>query len=184
MILIERSFIEECRKGDFRNFRQVVDKASPVAFSIALRMTGDEEAASDIAQDTMVTVWEKIENVKSPEAFKTWLCRIAINKCYDYFRHKKLNPELRQDEKGWKLISEKIAGSDDAGLDNNEISLIVNKLTDQLSPRQKAVFVLSEIEEMTREEIAEITGLSLKNIKANLYHARKKIGELLEKHLR
>jgi len=52
MILIERSVIEECRKGDFRNFRKVVTVASPVAFSLALRMTGDEEAASDIAQET------------------------------------------------------------------------------------------------------------------------------------
>lgn len=53
-----------------------------------------------------------------------------------------------------------------------------------MSPTQKAVFVLSDLDEMTREEIAEITGLSLKNIKANLYHARKKIGELLERHLK
>jgi len=184
MILIEKSVIEECRKGDFRNFRKVVTVASPVAFSLALRMTGDEEAASDIAQETMVTVWEKIEKIKSPEAFKTWLCRITINKCYDYFRYKKSSPECRQDERGWKLISDTMAGSNEAELNNNEISLIVKQLTDQLSPRQKAVFVLSDIEELTREEIAEITGLSLKNIKANLYHARKKIGELLERHLK
>ena len=183
MILIERSVIEECRKGDFRNFRKVVAAASPVAFSIALRMTGDEEAASDITQETMVKVWEKIESVKSAEAFKTWLCRITVNKCYDYFRKNKANPEFKPDEKSWKFISDTIGGSD-RELENKEISLIVKQLTDKLSPTQKAVFVLSDLDEMTREEIAEITGLSLKNIKANLYHARKKIGELLERQLK
>lgn len=125
MILIERSVIEECRKGDFRNFRKVVAAASPVAFSIALRMTGDEEAAADIAQETMVKVWEKIESIKSAEAFKTWLCRITINKCYDYFRKNKTNPEYKPDEKSWKFISETIGGND-RELENREISLLLS----------------------------------------------------------
>jgi RNA polymerase sigma-70 factor, ECF subfamily len=182
--LIERSVIEECRKGDFRNFRKVVSAAAPMAFSVALRMTGDEVSASDIAQETMVTVWEKIEKIKSADAFKTWLYRIAINKCYDYFRKNKSNPEFNPDEKSWRFISETMSGVNNHELENGEISLIVKQLTDKLSPVQKAVFVLSDIDEMTREEISEITGMNLKNIKANLYHARKKIGEMLEKHLR
>ena len=63
--------------------------ASPIAFSVAFRMVGDEDIAKDIVQDTMVTIWEKIRNIKSPEAFKTWLYRITYNKCCDYLRKKK-----------------------------------------------------------------------------------------------
>ena len=184
MILVERSIIEECRKGDFRNFRQVVAAAGPIAFSIALRMTGDEATASDIAQETMVTVWEKIEKISSPEAFKTWLCRITVNKCYDYFRKNRSNPEFNPDEKSWRLISDTVSGTDHRELDNTGISMIVRQLTANLSPKQKAVFVLSDLDELTREEISEITGMSMKNIKASLYHARKKIGEMLEKYLK
>jgi RNA polymerase sigma-70 factor, ECF subfamily len=184
MILVERSVIEECRKGDFRNFRKIVAAASPLAFSIALRMTGDEDAATDISQETMITVWGKIEKMKSHEAFKTWLCKITVNKCYDYFRKKKSRKEFIADEKSWEFISDTVAGEIDHELDNREISLIVKQLTDKLSPRQKTVFILSDLEEMTREEISEITGMSFSNIKANLYYARKNIGEMLEKHTR
>ena len=106
--MIELTLIEECRRGDFRNFRKVVASASPLAFSVAFRMVGDEDIAKDIVQDTMVTIWEKIRNIKSPEAFKTWLYRITYNKSCDYLRKKKINGEVRADEKGWKLISETV----------------------------------------------------------------------------
>jgi DNA-directed RNA polymerase specialized sigma24 family protein len=56
-------------------------------------------------------------------------------------------------------------------------------LTKRLSPNQKAVFILSEIETLSHDEIAVITGMSKTVIKANLYHARKNISEMVEKYL-
>lgn len=177
------TLIEECRKGDFRNFRKVVALASPIAFSVAFRMVGDEDIAKDIVQETMVTIWEKIGNIKSPEAFKTWLYRITYNKCCDYLRKKKVNGEVRPDEKGWKLISETVFSEHFSELENKEIAMIIKVMTEKLSPKQKAVFVLCDLEELSHEEISEITGMSRRNIKANLHFARKRIGELIERYV-
>lgn len=61
--------------------------------------------------------------------------------------------------------------------------MIINILTDRLSPKQKAVFILSEIEQLPVDEIAAITGIGKSGIKANLYYARKKISIMLKKYL-
>ena len=66
-------------------------------------------------------------------------------------------------------------------MDNRETGLLINSLTDRLSARQKTVFVLSELEEMTNEEIVKVTGMSRTVIKANLYYARKKMESMLKK---
>ena len=180
--MIERALIEECRKGDFRNFRKVVTSASPFVYSIAFRMLGDEDIAKDIVQETMVTIWGKIGKINSPEAFKTWLYRITYNKCCDYLRKKKMNAEVRADEKGWKFISDTVSSEHFSELENSEIAMVIRVLTEKLSPKQKAVFVLCDLEELTHEEISEITGMSRRNIKANLHFARKRIGEMLERY--
>jgi RNA polymerase sigma-70 factor (ECF subfamily) len=68
-------------------------------------------------------------------------------------------------------------------LENKENAQIINSLTNRLSRKQKAVFILSELEEMPGGEIAEITGMSRSAVKANLYYARKNIESLLRKYL-
>ena len=181
--MIDQKIIEECKKGDLQNFRKVIEAASPFAFSVAVRILGDEELARDIVQDTMVTVWEKLKRLKSADSFKTWLYRIVVNKCYDHLRKMKRAPEFRPDEKTWAIISNHTPEHSFSELENEEIGRILNFMIQKLSPRQKAVFVLSEIEEMSNDEISEITGLSKAIIKANLHYARKHITGLAEKYL-
>jgi RNA polymerase sigma-70 factor, ECF subfamily len=181
--LIDQAIIKECSKGDFRNFRKVVASASPFAFSVAFRIIGDEDIAKDIVQETMITIWKKIGNINSPEAFKTWLYRITYNKCCDYMRKKKVDAEVRADEKGWKLISETVLSDNLHQLENDEMAMIIRLLTEKLSPKQKAVFVLCDLEDLSHEETSEITGMSRRNIKANLHFARKKIGEMIERFI-
>ncbi|MBK9392120.1 MAG: sigma-70 family RNA polymerase sigma factor [Bacteroidetes bacterium] len=102
-------------------------------------MLGDEDQAKDIVQETMVTIWQKLSKVKSAEAYRTWIYRIVINKCCDQLRKRKRNPEFSADEKTWRLISDRISEGPSAELENREIALVINYLTDKLSPKQKAV---------------------------------------------
>lgn len=182
-ILIESELIDQCRNGDLQNFRKVVEKASPFVFSVAFRMLGDEESARDVVQDTMVTVWDKISRIKNSGSFKTWIFKIAVNRCYDLMRKKKQNPEFRFDERAWALISDQVSEDTSSELENKEIASVINLLTARLSPRQKSIFILSEIEQLSNEEVAAITGMNKMTIKANLYHARRNIQEMIGKYL-
>lgn len=181
--MIDTGIIENFIKGDLDNFPEIVDSLSPFAFSTALRMLGDEDEADDIVQESMITVWQKIGRLKNPEGFKSWFYRIVINKCYDRLRKIKRNPETCCDERIWGVLSDRITEDPSVSLENNEICFIVNALTMKLSPKQKAVFVLSDLEEMSQEEISSITGISRSSVKSNLHHARKKIGEQLKKYM-
>lgn len=103
--MFDRELIEECRKGNLQNFRKVVETASPFAFSVAFSMVGDEDLAKDVVQESMVTVWQKIDKIGSSESFKSWLYRIVVNKCYDQLRKQKKQPEERADEQTWAIIA-------------------------------------------------------------------------------
>jgi RNA polymerase sigma-70 factor (ECF subfamily) len=181
--LIDLELIEECRGGNFNNFRQLVELSSPIAFSVAFRMLGDEDKARDVVQETMVTIWQKLGKIKTAEVYKTWMYRIVVNKCYDEMRKRKRNPEIVADDQTWGLLSNKISEAPSEGLENRETANIIRILTDKLSTKQKAVFVLSDLEGMSNDEISEITGISKTAVKANLYHARKSISEKVKKYL-
>jgi RNA polymerase sigma-70 factor (ECF subfamily) len=183
MILIEKEIIEQCRKGNLQDFRKLVEKSTPFAFSVAFRMTGNPEQADDIVQETMITIWKNIGKIKSAESFKTWMYRIVVNKCYDEMRRKKSNPEFIADDAGWRKISERISENPATEMENKEIATMITALTGKLSPKQKAVFVLADLEEMSNDEISAVTGMSRLNVKANLHYARKSIGEMIRKHL-
>jgi RNA polymerase sigma-70 factor (ECF subfamily) len=181
--LIDIQLIEECRGGNFNNFRKLIELTSPFAYSVAFRILGNEDQAKDVVQETMVTIWQKLKKIKSAEVYKTWIYRIVINKCYDQIRKRKRNPEFIADEQTWALISNRISVGPSAALENSETSKIIGLLTERLSYKQKTVFVLSDLEGMSNDEISEITGISKSAVKANLYHARKSISEKVEKYL-
>ncbi|HBC79711.1 MAG TPA: hypothetical protein DCZ51_13850 [Bacteroidales bacterium] len=182
--LVEKELIEECRKGDLHNFRKVVEKSTPLIFSVAFRMLGDEDSARDIVQETLVTIWQKMSKIKTAESYKTWVYRIAVNKCYDELRKQKRQNESRYDDQAWALISNHLSDDGITELESQENAMIINILTNKLSHKQKAVFVLSELEEMPAGEISEITGMTKAVVKANLYYARKNIESLLQKYLK
>lgn len=181
--MIDIKLIEECRGGDLNNFRTLIELSSPKVYNTAFRILADEEEAKDVVQDTMVTIWQKLSKIKSAEVYKTWVYRIVVNKCLDQLRKKKRNPEFIADEKMWAVLSDRIADGASSELENNETAGIIKMLTEKLSPKQKTVFVLSEIEELSSDEISEITGMSKTAIKANLHHARKSISEKIEKYI-
>lgn len=181
--MIEKEIIEQCRNGNLQDFRKLVEKASPFAFSVAFRMIGNQEQAADIVQETMITIWKTIGKMKSADSYKSWMYRIVVNKCYDEMRRKKSNPEFIADEAAWKKISEKVSSGTGSEMENTEMAKLIAALTEKLSPKQKAVFVLADLEEMSNDEISVITGMSRLNVKANLHYARKSIGEMIRKHL-
>jgi len=181
--LTEEELIRKCLEGDLQSFGRLVEKASPEAFSVAFRILCDEDEAEDIVQETMITVWRKLKSLSSSASFKTWMFRIVVNKCYDRLRKMKRNPEFRPDERTWKKISGLNVTAAGEELENEENARVINALTHKLSPRQKTVFVLSEIEALTGDEIAEITGMNKKVIKSNLWHARRNIAAMLDKYL-
>lgn len=168
--------IEQCKLGNKSAFKVVVANYQRMIFSLALKMMCDEDAAKDIVQDTFIKVWLNIGSYNAEKKLSTWIYTIASRLCLDELKKKNL-AALPYDESILKTYA-----SDDNTthqLENREWISIVKTLAENLSPKQKLVFTLSQLEGLASEEIEKITDLDATQVKSNLYVAR----QTIRKHL-
>ncbi|MCD4769685.1 MAG: RNA polymerase sigma factor [Bacteroidales bacterium] len=177
----QKVIIKGIKRGDRDVFRLLMEENIESVYRIIFKIVPIEDEARDIVQETFIRVWEKRGNIKSEKCIMPWIKRIAINRCYDYLRWQKRNNRKRPLDN--YLDSEKFESdiTTDSSINAEEFRDLILRLTCNLSPKQKLVFTLSEIEEMSHDEISSLTGLPKASVKSNLRHARKKVGEYLEK---
>ncbi|MBK3518614.1 RNA polymerase sigma factor [Carboxylicivirga marina] len=176
--LSDEILVEKSRAGNQQAFAVLLERHTDYCYSIVYRMINVKAEAEDIVQDAFVTVWQKIRSFDSQKAkFTTWLYSIATRMAIDALRKRKNQVDVHS----VAIISEDHNGF--TQLCNNELEESVRQATSSLTELQKAVFVLREIEEMEVVEVSYITGLSAKQIKDNLYVARKQVRERLKKTL-
>jgi RNA polymerase sigma-70 factor (ECF subfamily) len=165
------NYVERCRQGDSAAFRHIAEEYQHLVYTLAFRLLCNEPEARDITQDTFIKVWLNIDRYNGRYRFSTWIYRIACNCCYDLLRSRRgtLSAELTDCE---TVTTE--TGPEEHLL-NREMKELIVKFTGELSPKQKIVFTLSEMEGLDVKEITIITGMSPGKIKSNLFLARKYI---------
>jgi RNA polymerase sigma-70 factor (ECF subfamily) len=161
-------YIELCKLGNSAAFKNIVSEYQQLVYSLAFKLLCNEQDAEDVTQDTFVKVWQNIENYNQQYKFSTWIYKIATHICYDKLRSRKHIEHI--DIEDYDCYSEM---NQEELLHNKELKKLIIKLTEGLSPKQKLIFTLSDLEEMKVEEIKIVTGLSSEKIKSNLYLARK-----------
>ncbi|MFV0536195.1 MAG: RNA polymerase sigma factor [Dysgonomonas sp.] len=169
--------VDLCRRGDSEAFKYIVTEYQQLVYTLAFRLLCNEADAQDATQDTFIKVWQNISKYKQQYKFSTWIYKIASNTCYDYMRAERKESDL--DSADTVLLS---ATNEETHLHNKELIELIKKTTEGLSPKQKLVFTLSEIEGLEVEEIVQISGLSPAKIKSNLYLARKYIKSKIQNY--
>ena len=174
----ESDIIQQCRDGNKEAFRWLVQQHQRLVFSLALKMLADEEEAKDVVQETFIRVWQRISDYNPQKPFTTWLYTIASRFCLDRLKQMHRILSLPEDEG----VLQRFANDEQQTLENSEWVSIVRMLAEGLSPKQKLVFTLCQLEGLPSSEVEQITGLDAKQVKSNLYVARQTIREHL-KHL-
>ena len=175
----ESDIIQQCRDGNKEAFRWLVQQHQRLVFSLALKMLADEEEAKDVVQETFIRVWQRIGDYDTQKSFTTWLYTIASHLCLDRLKQMRRILPLPKDE---KVLQDFANNDSQQTLENSEWVSIVRMLAEGLSPKQKLVFTLCQMEGLPSTEVEQITGLDAKQVKSNLYVARQTIRERL-KHL-
>ncbi len=173
-------FIEQILAGDSSAFRYIVDRHKDKAFNLAFRICGNHEEAEELTQDSFLKAYRFLGNFKMKSSFATWLYRIVYNTTISHLRTKK---------KGVLSLEDFPADSTDfIGFNTSEEDAekdyrnsLVNFALQKITGEERSLISLYYYEDLTTEEMSEITGITKSNIKVKLFRARQKMQEIIEK---
>jgi len=178
----EPELVRAAAAGDRRAFDELVRRKRERVVRAAYQITGHWEDALDVAQGVFLKVWQGLGRYDSRHALDTWLYRITVNAAIDSLR-------ARGARGGLQVVlgpdADEVAGAapePEAELDRQAVERAFLHLAAGLAPRQRAVFVLREIEGLDAEEIAEVLGIAASTVRNHLMQARRILREGIERH--
>ncbi len=178
----EQALIDSARKGDARAFNQLVLLYQGMAYNVAYRILSDPDAASDATQDAFLSAYKAMRKFRGG-SFKAWLLRIVTNACYDQLRRKKRRPASSLDdlpvEAEHSQYMRDPAEQPDEYVERQELGGAIQAGISTLPVEQRTVLVLSDVQGLSYNEIAEVMGLSLGTVKSRLSRGRARLRDYM-----
>ena len=183
----EERLIAAAKKGDLAAFNQLVLLYQGQAYNIAYRLLGDADAAADATQDAFIKAYQRLHQLRGG-SFRSWLLRIVTNTCYDVLRKRSRYPTEPLEPQGEDEESDRLARWQSDAETPEEIALrheirrVVQEGLLTLSPEHRTVVVLSDIEGLSYEEIAQVLNVPVGTVKSRLSRARARLRDYLRTH--
>lgn len=166
------------RAGDRAAFEVLVRRHGPALHRYARRMTRDDVVVQDIVQETFVAAWRQIERFRGESSPKTWFFAICARKVADSHRVKRAQP---LDDRLLEPADTSALSDPFAAAANTEFLAALESALGELPPRQRAVWVLREVEELTFVAIGEILSLSPDGARGHHHRARTTLQQRLQR---
>ncbi|HMU43876.1 MAG TPA: RNA polymerase sigma factor [Ignavibacteriaceae bacterium] len=163
--------------GDEIAFNRIVNKYSKKIYWHARRMTGNHFDADEIVQEVLMVLYRKLGQFKFNSSLYTYIYKITVTRSLNFIKKEKLKSLFFLDSKPNSVKN--FEADIISGILNKEKLERLDKQLQKLPAKQREVFILRHFEEMSYEEIAEITGKSIGGLKANYFHALNKITALM-----
>jgi RNA polymerase sigma-70 factor, ECF subfamily len=176
----EQELIRKAQKGDRDAFREIFDRYHGRLFSCAFSILMNKEDAEDVVQDAFVKVFFSIEGFKGDSSFYTWVYRIVHNLAVDLKRKKgRRGGDAEEYREDIGLSPVEAFMSPSSSLHHRQQLVLLQKALQELSDEHRETLVLREIEGLSYEEIADVTGVSKGTVMSRLFYARKKLQKSL-----
>src|ERR1700732_4427488 len=155
--------VARAKTGDSDAYRTLVDRHSRSVFRLGYRMTGNEQDAEDVVQETFMRAYKQLNRYEARSSFSTWLYRIAANYSLDLIRSRKRHEDKRErgsaeDERDLLQSIPVDSPGPDRLMYGIQISDRVNAALNELSPQERTAFVLRHFEGQSIQEIGEALG--------------------------
>lgn len=174
--------VEKAQAGDQTAFHRLVDHFQPEIYRMIFYRTRSQMDAEDLTQDVMLKTYKHIGRLKSPEVFRSWLYRIAVNRVRDYYRKKQFKSMfgmVSMDEENFHE-SEEMAVAPEAvnGISRKDFWRQIEQMLTALSRMEKEVFLLRFFDQLTIAEMSAALKKNESTIKTHLYRALRKVKSL------
>lgn len=184
----ETAWIKAFLAGEKGAFDQLMLRYKDKVFNLCYRFLGDYDDAGDCAQDTFVKAYRALKSFKFGSSFSTWLYAIAVNTCKNKLksaehRYRKKMVRIDAEKEGEKSLSREIEDSAPSPLDQlakKEKEALLRSAITALPEEARAVIVLRDIQGLSYEEIARVTGYNMGTVKSKLARARQQLREKLK----
>ena len=170
--------------GDELALQELIRRKTQPLVQVAYRVLGDLEEARDVVQISFLKIWNHRERYNRKWSPNTWMYRITTNLAIDHLRSRK-SKERAQEPLKHHFALRQVAQRDEGGrsLDSQEVDGIFRELAQFLTEKQRAVFVLRELEGLESREVAKIVGCRQSTVRNHLFNARKILRvKLLERY--
>jgi len=175
--LSDQEIIDSVRKGNSPDYSIIVNRYKNKAFSMLKRMLKNEFEAEEVLQDCFLKAYNSINSFKGEAKFSTWFYRIVYNSALTRLssQKRKTEAEMTSVEDHFNLESE--YRSDE--IERKDISQLIHNTISKLPERYSAIITMFYLNEMSIEEISEVTGMSISNVKVMLHRSRNSLRDLI-----
>lgn len=187
----EAKFVARLVARDESAFNELVVTYQRRVFALVFRMLGRREEAEDLAQEVFVQVFKAIDQFRGDSKLSTWIYRIAVNLCKNrakYLSRRHANDQDDVDAMADRLPFSAAKGVSVGGIsrpdelvEGMQLEVVVKRAIAQIEPEFREVLILRDVEDMSYEEIAEVTGLADGTVKSRIHRARAQLRTLVEK---
>ncbi len=178
----DQLYITKVINGDTNAFAYLVDEYKNMVFSLAFKMTKNREEAEEISQDTFIKAYKNLNKFKGDSKFSTWLYRIAYHASLDTIKKNKNNNSTFEIN---EITFNQIKSVENIleGIEKKERTKIMNDCLLKLSEGERSIIWMFYYDELSLNEIIEVTQFSEANIKVKLHRARKKLLAIVEENV-
>lgn len=173
--------IERCQRGSADAFEAIVDKYMKKAYFIAFGFVGNREDAMDLSQEAFFRAYYNINRLKSNRKFFPWFYQILKNLCFSHLRKQLRRGEQSLDSFGADSVCDGASEEFDPKViaEKKEDHIQVFKAIGKLHEKHREVIVLRHFQNLSYEQIAEALFCNKGTVMSRLYHARRKLKEIL-----
>ena len=177
----EPQLIRDASAGERAAFDELVRLKRERVVRTAYQVTGDLDDALDVAQSVFIKLWQGLDRYDSRRRFDTWLYRVTVNAAIDFIRGRGPKGTIQPlPDDPSDLIADS-GPSMEARLDLGALQQAFSRLAGALAPKQRAAFVLREIEGLDTAEVARVMGVAESTVRNHLFQARKALKAGLER---
>lgn len=172
--------VEKIKKGDNKSFEKLYKLTEREVWFTCISFLKNETTAQDIMQETYITAFLKIQSLEKSSQIRSWLNRIAVNKCKNYLKGKgeiQLDDEIFENQ---AIVDERISIPEEYISDKAKREIILSIMQEVLSDVQYQTVVMHYFNEMTVDEIAEVFECSRGTVLSRLNYSRAKMKTAIE----